>query len=210
MPNLKQLKCPSCGAILNQDFPNQLIVECPYCHQQVVNTNAYKSTKEGEEPRILEFKLEAKDIIKRLIDNLVSDQTVPKDIFDKMSISSTKQYYVPMYFFEGTYRAPWSARIPRQEKRQRRDYQGKLEDYYETVYDYPSGEVAGNFILNFIPHKELTRLNLVNLHISLSPTSLPAFSQGNIGKDIVLISPSEDADYVWREWICCSTKYSRF
>lgn len=199
MANLNQLKCPSCGAVLSLSIPDQIVVECPYCHQQVINTNAYKSTKGGEEARILEFKLEVKDIIKRLIDNLVSDQTVPRDIFDKMSISSTKQYYVPMYIFEGAFRAPWSAEIPREVKKQRIDYQGKLEDYYETVYDYPSGEVAGNFYINCFSHEELTRLNLNNYDIRLSPTSLPAFSQVSIGKDIVLIASSGDADYVWRE-----------
>lgn len=201
MANLNQLKCPSCGAVLSLSIPDQIVVECPYCHQQVVNTNAYKSTK--EEPRILEFKLEEKDIIKRLIDNLVSDETVPRDIFDKMSISSTKQYYVPMYIFEGTYRAPWSAKIPREVKKQRIDYKGKLEDYYETVYDYTSGEVANNFIINRFFHEELTRLNLDDCYIAsirLSPTSLPAFSQVNTSKDIVLITPSGDADYVWREY----------
>lgn len=202
MENLNQLKCPSCGAVLSLSIPDQIVVECPYCHQQVINTNAYRSSKQGEEPRILEFKLEVKDVINLLVNDLINNERVPKDIFDKMSISSTKQYYVPMYIFEGTYRAPWSAKIPRDIKKQRINYQGKLEDYYETVYDYPNGEVAGNFIFNFIPNKELTRLKLENYDISyinISPTSLPPFSQVNIGKDIVLIAPSEDADYVWRE-----------
>jgi DNA-directed RNA polymerase subunit RPC12/RpoP len=201
MSNLKQLKCPSCWATLNQSFPDQLIVECPYCHQQVVNTDAYKTANvgKGEEPRILEFKLEIKDVINLLINDLINDQNVPRDIFDKMRISSTKQYYVPMYIFEGTYRAPWSAKIPREVKKQRLNYQGKLEDYYETVYDYPSGEVAGNFIINCFSHEESIHLNLTNPNICLSPTSLPVFSQVSIGKDIVLIAPSEDTDSVWRE-----------
>ena len=199
MANLNQLKCPSCGAVLSINIPNQIVVECPYCHQQVINTNAYRSSKQGEEPRILEFKLEVKDVIKLLVNDLIYNERVPRDIFDKMSISSTKQYYVPMYIFEGTYRAPWSAQIPREVKKQRLDYQGKLEDYYETFYDYPSGEVAGNFIINCFSHEDSTRLNLGNCDISLSPTSLPVFSQVNIGKDIVLIAPSVDADHVWRE-----------
>ena len=199
MENLNQLKCPSCGAVLSLSIPDQIVVECPYCHQQVINTNAYRYCKQGEEPRILEFKLEVNDVINLLVNDLINNERVPKDIFDKMSISSTKQYYVPMYIFEGTYRAPWSAEVPRQVKKQRINYQGKSEDYYETFYDYPSGEVAGNFSINCIPRKESTRLNLTNPNISLSPTSLPVFSQVSIGKDIVLIAPSVDADYVWRE-----------
>ena len=160
MEDLKQLKCPSCGAVLSQTIPNQIVIECPFCHQQVVNSNAYRSAKGEEEPRILEFKLELKDVVKKLIDNLIKNQSVPKNIFEKMKISSIKQYYVPMFFFEGTYRAPWSAIIERYERRQRYGYDGKREDYYETLYDYPSGEAAGNFSFNCVPGCVLERLHL--------------------------------------------------
>ena len=75
MSNLKQLKCPSCGATLNQNFPDQLIVECPYCHQQVVNTDAYKNASVGDEPRILEFNFDVKDVVKFMVDEISNDQS---------------------------------------------------------------------------------------------------------------------------------------
>lgn len=203
MSSLKQLKCPSCGATLNQDFPNQLIVECPYCHQQVVN-DTYQFSEKDNEPRILEFSMNESNVLKTMTDMLIKDPFVPTDIFEKMNITSIKKYYVPMYIYEGTYRAPWTAQIARHEKRQQIGKDGKVEDYYETLYDYPSGEAAGNFSVNGIPSKEMNilRLNPIELQsFSINPTSLPNFSSVShkIDEGIELLSPSEDSNSVWLE-----------
>ena len=40
---MKQLKCPSCGAGLQLNSPYEIVVECPYCHSQVINESAYQS-----------------------------------------------------------------------------------------------------------------------------------------------------------------------
>lgn len=204
MSNIQQLKCPSCGATLNLDFPNQLMVECPYCHQQVVN-DTYRSSGKYNDPRILEFSMNESDVVKLMTDMLIEDPCVPTDIFEKMNITSIKKFYVPMYIYEGTYRAPWTAQIARHEKRQQIGKDGKVEDYYETLYDYPSGEAAGNFSVNGVPSKEMNtlRLNPAELQFfSINPTSLPFFSSvSQITDDgVVLLSPSEDVDYVWREF----------
>lgn len=203
MSNLKQLKCPSCGATLKQSFPDQLIVECPYCHQQVVNTDAYKNANVGDEPRILEFNFEVKDVVKFMVDEISNDQSVPTDIFDKMRIVSTKRYYVPMYIFEGTFRAPWTSEIERQEKRQRINREGKVEDYYETLYDSRNGEAVGNFSFNSMSSKELNDLGLdikQLQYLSINAASLPQFSTIEIkNKDIEIITPSGNPESVWWE-----------
>ena len=199
MAILNQLKCPSCGAVLNQEFPNQSIVECPYCHQQVVNNQDNASNK-SDAPRILEFREKIEDVIRMWVDSLVSDQCVPADIFDYMNISSIKQYYFPMYIFEGIYRAPWSARIERYERRQRLGYNGKLEDYYERLFDYQSGEAAGNFTCNSASIEELERLGLGYSdfdNIEVSPTSLPLLHQTAVNDNIEIIPPSHDSHHVW-------------
>lgn len=203
MSNLKQLKCPSCGATLKQSFPDQLIVECPYCHQQVVNTDAYKNANVGDEPRILEFNFEVKDVVKFMVDEISNDQSVPTDIFDKMRIVSTKRYYVPMYIFEGTFRAPWTSEIERQEKRQRINREGKVEDYYETLYDSRNGEAVGNFSFNSMSSKELNDLGLdikQLQYLSINAASLPQFSTIEIkNKNIEIITPSGNSESVWWE-----------
>lgn len=203
MANLNQLKCPSCGATLKQSFPYQLMVECPYCHQQVVNTYAYKNANVGDEPRILEFNLEVKDVVKFMVDDISNDQSVPTDIFDKMRITSTKRFYVPMYIFEGTFRAPWTSEIERQEKRQRINREGKVEDYYETLYDSRNGEAVGNFSFNSMPSKELNDLGLdikQLQYLSINAASLPQLSTIEIdNKDIEIITPSGNSESVWWE-----------
>ena len=203
MSNYKQLKCPSCGATLNQSFHGQLIVECPYCHQQVVNTDAYKTSNEGDEPRILKFNFEVKDVVKLMVDDISNDQSVPTGIFDKMRISTIKQYYVPMYIFEGTFRAPWTSEIERKEKRQRINSEGKVEDYYETLYDSRNGEAVGNFSFNSMPSKELNDLGLdikQLQYLSINAASLPPFSSIKINiKDIEIIPPSGNSESVWWE-----------
>lgn len=203
MSSLKQLKCPSCGATLNQDFPNQLIVECPYCHQQVVN-DTYQFSEKDNEPRILEFSMTENEVVEQMVNLLIGNKDVPTDIFDKMEIASIKRYYVPMYVFEGTFRAPWSAERSRQEKRQRIGRDGKIEDYYETLYDYYNGEATGNFSVNGIPSNELTRLNLNPNSIQsivVNPSQLSLFSkvQLNSNDNIEILTPSSEGDSVWWE-----------
>lgn len=199
----KQLKCPSCGATLNQDSPNQLIVECPYCHQQVVN-DTYQFSGEDNEPRVLEFSMTEKEVVEQMVNLLIGNKDVPTDIFDKMKINSIEKYYVPMYIFEGTFRAPWTAERERQEKRQRIGRDGKIEDYYETLYDYYNGEATGNFSVNGIPSNELTRLNLTPNSIQsivVNPSQLSLFSkvQLNSNDNIEILTPSSEGDSVWWE-----------
>lgn len=202
MPGPKQLKCPSCGATLNQSFPNQLIVECPYCHQQVVN-ETYQNSGKDSEPHILEFSMNEEGALKTMVKMLVEDQGVPTDIFDKIKITSISKYYVPMFIYEGTFRAPWTARVERQERRQRIGSDGKIENYYETLYDYPSGEAAGNFSINCIPPKLIIDFSLDTNQIqmvSINSASLPMLSIVNIkDKNIRIIQPSGNSESIWWE-----------
>lgn len=203
MSYLKQLKCPSCGATLNQDFPNQLIVECPYCHQQVVN-DTYQLFGKNNEPRILEFRMTENEVVEQMVNLLIGNKDVPTDIFDKMDFTSIEKYYVPMYIFEGTFRAPWTAERSRQEKRQKIGRDGKMEDYYETLYDYFNGEAAGNFSVNGIPSNEITRLKLNYKSIqdiTVNPSQLSPFSKVQIHSDdsIEILTPSSESDSVWWE-----------
>lgn len=202
MAKLKQLKCPSCGATLNQNFPNQLIVECPYCHQQVVN-ETYQSSGKDNEPRVLEFRMTENEVVNQFVDSLIKDKSVPTDIFDKMKITSITKYYVPMYIFEGTFRAPWTAKVERYEKRQRYGSDGKIENYYETLYDYPSGEAAGNFSINCIPSKNIADLGLDTNQIqmvSINSASLPMISSVNMeDKKTIIIQPSGNSESIWWE-----------
>lgn len=203
MAYLKQLRCPSCGANLELNSPQDLIVECPHCHQQVVNDSVCLSQDSGMPPRILTFRLKEDDVMQAMVNSIAEDQSVPTDIFDKMNIISINKYYVPMYIFEGTFRAPWTAERSRQEKRQRIGRDGKIEDYEETLYDYFNGEAAGNFSVNGIPSHEMSYLELNSESIQkiiVNPSNLSLFQvQLNSNKNIKIITPSSESGSVWWE-----------
>ena len=144
------------------------------------------------------------EVVEQMVNLLIDNHDVPTDIFDRMKITSIEKYYVPMYIFEGTFRAPWTAERARQEKRQRIGRDGKIENYYETLYDYFNGEAAGNFSVNGIPSNEITRLNLDYKSIqnfTVNPSQLSSFSkvQINSNDSIEILAPSSDSDSVWWE-----------
>ena len=204
MPNTKQIKCPSCGAALNLKSLYELIVTCPYCHQQVVNDIYQSASGKDKEPRVLEFKKSEEDVITEMVNMLIKDQSVPTDMFNKMSICAVKKYYIPIYIFEGTYRAPWTSKITRKERRQRIGSDGKIENYEETLYDYQNGEAAGNFEFNDIPSKIIDQLHLKRpslYRVNVNPTTLPPFSSIQIQKEnnMEFVNPCIDSEAVWRD-----------
>ena len=204
MAKLKQLKCPSCGAGLSLHSPCQVVVDCPYCHSQVINENAYQSKDNSVEPTILPFSWTEEKVMKAFSDHLVGLEDTPSDVFVKMQITSIKKYYVPMYIFQGSYRAPWTAKVPRFQKRVGVNDKGVLEEKRDIVYDYVNGEAVGNFIFNSIPEKEAQNIGidlsfLQNVNINTSKC-IPLSSLNLKQEDnIEYLSPSGNADDVWNE-----------
>ncbi len=200
---MKQLKCPSCGAGLSLASPYEIVMECPYCHSQVINESAYQSKDNSVEPNILPFQMTEKDIMGVFTNHLVGLQDSPSDIFAKMQITSINKYYVPMYIFQGAFRAPWTAKVPRQQKRVG-VVDGVVKEIEELVYDYVNGEAVGNFSYNSVPEKEVQDIGidlstLQNLGLNTAkciPLSSLKIKQED---NIKYLSPSGSADDVWNE-----------
>ena len=201
---MKQLKCPSCGAGLQLNSPYEIVVECPYCHSQVINESAYQSKENSVEPNILPFQMTEKKIMGVFTNHLVGLQDSPSDIFAKMQITSINKYYVPMYIFQGAFRAPWTAKVPRQQKRVGVDRDGVIKEIEETVYDYVNGEAVGNFTYNSVPEKEVQDIGIdlstlqnvgINTANCIPLSSLKIKQEDNIK----YLSPSGNADDVWNE-----------
>lgn len=201
---MKQLKCPSCGAGLQLNSPYEIVVECPYCHSQVINESAYQSKENSVEPNILPFQMTEKKIMGVFTNHLVGLQDSPSDIFVKMQITSINKYYVPMYIFQGAFRAPWTAKVPRQQKRVGVDRDGVIKEIEETVYDYVNGEAVGNFTYNSVPEKEVQDIGIdlstlqnvgINTANCIPLSSLKIKQEDNIK----YLSPSGNADDVWNE-----------
>lgn len=204
MSNLKQIKCPSCGAGMSLNSPYEIVLECPFCHSQVINESVYQSKDNQVEPNVLPFSWTEEKVMKSFADQLVGLEDSPTDVFAKMQITSLKKYYVPMYVFQGSYRAPWTAKVPRYQKRVGVNDKGLLEEKKDIVYDYVNGEAVGNFTFNSIPEKEIQSIGIdlsliqnVNINTAkcIPLSSLKIKNEDNIE----YISPSGNADDVWSE-----------
>lgn len=201
---MKQLKCPSCGAGLSLNSPYEIVHECPYCHSQVINESAFQSKDNSVIPEVLPFGWTDEKAMHIFADNLLSSQDSESDVFVKLRITSVNKYYVPMYIFQGTFRAPWTAKVPRKQKRVGVDEDGLLKEKEEIVYDYINGEAVGNFSYNSIPEKEVQHIGidlsmLQNLKLNTAkciPLSSLKIKQED---NIKYLSPSGNADDVWNE-----------
>lgn len=201
---MNQLKCPSCGAALSISSPYEIVVECPHCHSQVINESAYQSKDNSVEPTVLPFCWTEDKIMKSFSDHLVGLQDSPTDVFAKMQIVSINKYYVPMYTFQGGFRAPWTAKVPREQKRVGVDRDGVIKEIEEIVHDYVNGEAVGNFSYNSVPEKEAQDIgiDLVTLqNVKLDTAKCIPLSSLKIKHEdhIVYLSPSGNADDVWSE-----------
>lgn len=204
MSKLEQIKCPSCGAGLSLSSPYEIVIECPHCHSQVINESAYQSKDNAVEPTVLPFSWREEMVMKSFADQLVGIEDSPTDVFAKMQITSLKKCYVPVYIFQGSYRAPWTAKVPRYQKRVGVNDKGVLEEKQDVVYDYVNGEAVGNFTFNSIPEKEVQNFGidlslLQNVNVNTAKC-VPLSSLKTKQEDKVeYLSPSGNADEVWNE-----------
>lgn len=177
---MKQLKCPNCGAALEVSSPLEYTVECPYCHQQVINDQAHGSGNPELLPRIIHFAKNRDEdyVMKQMVNLILSKYTedhkwidwhkkihrfdywgLPKDLFDKMSIVSVQRFYVPMYLYENNYSS-------------------------KHIFASSMGQLLKS-LDNYTP--------------IFTPTNYPFFSKDEIKaeRDVKVISPNEDADTIW-------------
>lgn len=162
MADLKQLKCPSCGAVLEFDFQNQIVTTCPYCHQQVIykdddaknninidsinwGNNGFKSKTKLKKYGV-QFKDSDDEFRKRIIQKIAYNNGTPLDVFSKATIREAKKIYVPLYYYSGNFQASWSSMVMHYKDAQRINYQGKLENYKEEDPHYLSGNSTGRFV----------------------------------------------------------------
>lgn len=161
MANLNQLKCPSCGAVLEFDFQDQNVTTCPYCHQQVVykdddeETNFdldsvnWKNSEFKSKTEIKKYGVPFKDsddeFREKIIQKIAYNNGTPLDVFSKAIIQEAKKFYLPLYYYWGNFQASWSSMVMHYKDAQRINYQGKLENYKEEDPHYLSGNSTGRF-----------------------------------------------------------------
>ena len=104
---LQVVKCPACNQALTSFSAFKSVVTCPRCGAAIKNPMV--TVKEEVMPeRIIPFSTQESDFEQSLINTLVNQDYVPKNIFDAINTDHVFRAYLPMYLFEGTYQASWS------------------------------------------------------------------------------------------------------
>ncbi len=192
---LQQVKCPNCGANISQFNRFKQSVECPYCHSVLQNPNAIAEQKSMPVPeRIIPFTTRESDFGMRLIKALIKRNYVPTDVFDYLKPGDVIKAYLPMFLFEGVYRAPWNGKVVHTRK------EGE-----NTIRDsrYVNGEAVGNFQFmclayegDEIPEELRNFARLVPYNINDSQ-QYSASIIANDPEDISTISMNADRDLIW-------------
>ena len=98
--------CPNCGA---EGTAGRF---CEYCGTKIPmpkpkrrNKNA---TDSDEVKRIFEFQTSEEDAVKRMLHKLTEQENLPTDFFQNCNVDEVKPYYVPVYYYQVSFRAPWS------------------------------------------------------------------------------------------------------
>lgn len=104
---LQQLKCPNCNKPLTSFSAFKSTATCPRCGTVIQNPNAV--TKEEVMPeRIIPFTTDESNFELSLVNALVQQDYVPRNIFESVNTGKVFRAYLPMYLYEGTYMSSWS------------------------------------------------------------------------------------------------------
>lgn len=176
----KLIQCPNCGATLN---PSELKgLKCPYCGSIVKaigkQSKADKTVSQKIE-FIIPFTITEEQAKQKLAKEMVFDEDIPVEVFDGLSIRVTKKEFIPVWWFEVSFKSPWSCQkvVYRREEHVRDG-----ETYYETVRDYypANGTAVGNFPISVAASRG------ENFYSIISEKRLLPFSQELIGDATVL------------------------
>ncbi len=199
---VKQLKCPSCGATLEFNSSTQLFIECSYCHQHFFNEHINSYANVNKLPLILPFKHDKNEILKIFVEALVEAEEAAYDIFKKISIVSIKKYYVPSYIYEGTLTASWTSSQIFHDQKQRIGKDGNIEYYTEDRTEHYSGQSVDNFSAHIFPNSIMKNFSLdhyclwdmvINYH------EMSIISDVKVENDIECLPIDEDSKAIWME-----------
>jgi len=146
---LQIVKCPACNQTLTSFSAFKSTATCPRCG--TVMKNPLATAKEEVRPeRIIPFTTQEGDFEKCLVNTLINQDFVPKNIFESINTDNVFRAYLPMYLFEGTYQSSWSCESSYED--QKVDISRNWTDSGKTIstktvkkWRPQNGNAAGNF-----------------------------------------------------------------
>jgi hypothetical protein len=104
---LQTLKCPNCSRQITKYSKFSNSVTCPSCGSVI--KNPLTESKESQSPeRIIPFASDEKDFETALVNTLVNEDYVDKNVFSGINTDNVFRAYLPMYLYEGSFNAAWS------------------------------------------------------------------------------------------------------
>lgn len=158
MMNLQIVKCPACNKPLTSFSAFKSKVTCPQCG--TVIKNPMVTAKEEPSPeRIIPFSTQEADFEKAMVNTLIEQDYVPKNIFDAINTDNVFRAYLPMYLFEGTYQASWSCESSYEDQQVKisnnwTDSGKTLSTKTVTKWRPQNGNAAGNFAVLCLANEE--------------------------------------------------------
>lgn len=109
----QKMNCPNCGNNVTLVAAFGEHVRCPFCHQQTLQPHVtYLQVPVAEDG--LTFSVTKADFCRHVVDKLVDTPYVPTDIFSTVSPQKMKRAYLPMYMYEGMFKAKWTCKVQTQ------------------------------------------------------------------------------------------------
>lgn len=104
---LQIVKCPACNQALTSFSAFKSTVTCPRCGSVI--KNPLVTAKEEVRPeRYIPFSTQEGDFERSMVNALIEQDYVPKNIFEAINTDNVFRAYLPMYLYEGSYQAAWS------------------------------------------------------------------------------------------------------
>lgn len=97
--------CPNCGA---EGTAGRF---CEYCGTKIPMPTKRKKKSDSdsdEEKRIFEFQTSEEDAVQKMLYQLTEKENLPKDFFQNCKVDEVKPYYIPVYYYQCSFEAPWS------------------------------------------------------------------------------------------------------
>lgn len=136
--------CPNCGAEFSDNGTETPKIACPYCGTRIKN-KAYANDRERvEKPKYIvkeHFSDEdIKEVQSEIVSMLLEKDNTPLDVFNHLKFGDIKLIYLPMYQYKGTFEAPWSCTVVREQYVRIGDKKEKIENCYPA-----NGVAMGSF-----------------------------------------------------------------
>lgn len=132
--------CPNCGAEATAGR------FCEYCGTKIPLPKPKRKKKgmvySDETKRIFAFQSSEEDAVKKMLYRLTESANLPADFFQNCQINESRPYYIPVYYYQCSFEAPWSCVKLVTKEYEVYNHSTKRNETRKTTERYPMNGVA--------------------------------------------------------------------